>query len=152
MWVWIYLSGSHKKFRDSRILIEWINNLAYGYIANDEVRYCPILYNIFKYSPGLPNILEYCAILVNIGGYFLTQFWWNFIGSILGTSQTDSNYQVDICPGNICPADICPYQEYLSCHWPNFDETWKVYSKKNFDLKLLSVTCCTILAFWCFLY
>ena len=68
----------------------------------------------------------------------LTQFWWNFKGNILGTSQTDSNYQVDICPGNICPADICPYQEYLSCHWPNFDETWKVDSKKEFWLKIVA--------------
>ena len=27
------------------------------------------------------------------------------------------------CPGNICPGDICPDREYLSCYWPNFDQT-----------------------------
>ena len=29
----------------------------------------------------------------------------------------------DICPGNICPGDICPYQQYLSCYWPDLDQT-----------------------------
>merc|ERR1711954_286180 len=29
----------------------------------------------------------------------------------------------DICPGNICPWDICPYQQYLSCYWPDLDQT-----------------------------
>ena len=28
-----------------------------------------------------------------------------------------------ICQGNICPGDICPYQEYLSCYWPDLDQT-----------------------------
>ena len=32
----------------------------------------------------------------------------------------------DICPGKICPGDICPYQEYLSCYWPDVDQTLKV--------------------------
>ena len=27
------------------------------------------------------------------------------------------------CPGNMCPGDICPDREYLSCYWPNFDQT-----------------------------
>ena len=43
-------------------------------------------------------------------------------------SLTDSDYQVEICPGNICPGDICPYQEYLSCYSPDFDQTLKVCS------------------------
>ena len=53
----------------------------------------------------------------------LARFWQNFKGSFLGASRTDSNNQVDICPGNICPGNICPYQEYLSCYWPDFNET-----------------------------
>ena len=47
---------------------------------------------------------------------------------ILGTSRTDSNFHSEIWPGNIRPGDICPYQKYLSCYWPNFDETLKVTS------------------------
>ena len=71
LWVSGSLGRSHKKIANStKILIEWINTLGYGYIANDEVRYCPILHNIFKYSPRSSNILEYCVILVNKGGYF----------------------------------------------------------------------------------
>ena len=66
-----------------------------------------------------------------ISQLLLTQFWWNFKGSFLGTSRTDSNYQVDICPGNICPGDICPYQEYLSCYWPDVDQTLKVGSRNH---------------------
>ena len=58
-----------------------------------------------------------------ISQQLLTRFWLNFKGSFLGASRTDSNYQVDTCPGNICPGDICPYQEYLSCYWPDFDKT-----------------------------
>ena len=63
-----------------------------------------------------------------ISQLLLARIWWNFKGSFLGASRTDSNYQVDICRGNICPGDICPYQEYLSCYWPEFDETLKVAS------------------------
>ena len=43
IYVCMYLGVSHKKFRDSRILIEWINTLGYGYIAmmrSDTVQYC----------------------------------------------------------------------------------------------------------------
>ena len=36
---------------------------------------------------------------------------------------------MDICPCNICPCDICPYQEYLSCHWPDFHQTLNLFSK-----------------------
>ena len=39
----------------------------------------------------------------------------------MGTSRTDSSYQVDICPGNICSGDICTYKEYLSCYWHDLD-------------------------------
>ena len=46
-----------------------------------------------------------------ISQLLLTRFWWNFKCSFLWASRTDSNYQVDICPGNICPGDICPYQD-----------------------------------------
>ena len=73
-----------------------------------------------------------------ISQLILTRCWWNFKGSFLGSSRTDSNYQVDICPGNICPGNICPgnicpgnigpgnicsYLEYLSCYWPDLDKT-----------------------------
>ena len=72
------------------------------------------------------------------------------LGSFLGTSQTDSNYQVDICPGDICHGDICPYQEYLHCLWPNYDETWKVASREHIEqiptLKLTFVQSTFILA------
>ena len=53
-------------------------------------------------------------------------FWWNFKCRFLGTFRTDPDSHSDICHGNICPGDICPYQEYLSCYWPDFDQTLKV--------------------------
>ena len=71
-----------------------------------------------------------------ISKLLLNRFWWNFKGNFLGTSRTDSNFQVDICSGNICPGDICPYQEYLSCYRLNFDQTLRVDSKKKFFLFL----------------
>ena len=77
------------------------------------------------------NLLNKCVLsnsMLAISQLLLARFWWNFKGSFLGASRTDSNYQVDICPGNICPGNICPYQEYLSCYWPDFDETLKVAS------------------------
>ena len=37
-----------------------------------------------------------------------------------------------ICPGDICPGDICPYQEYLSCYWPDFDQTLKEETDFNY--------------------
>ena len=63
----------------------------------------------------------------------LTRFSWNFKGSFLGASRTDSNYQVDIFPCNICPGDICPDQEYLSCYWPYFHDTLNVVSWKHLE-------------------
>ena len=57
-------------------------------------------------------------------------FWPNFKGRLLGPSV---NCQDDICPGNTCPSNICPYQEYLSCHWPNFDQTLKVGSSDHLE-------------------
>ena len=73
------------------------------------------------------------------------------ISTVLGTSRTESNYQVNICPGNICPGYICPYQEYLSCYRLNFDQTLKEDAKifvcrtgsfypKNFTQNLLDST------------
>ena len=59
-----------------------------------------------------------------ISQLLLAQFWSNFKGRFLGPSWTDSNCHVDICPGNIWLGDICPYQEYLSCYWPNSDQTF----------------------------
>ena len=39
----------------------------------------------------------------------------------------------------ICPRNICPYQEYLSCYWPDFDETLQVGSWEHLE-KLPTVT------------
>ena len=61
-----------------------------------------------------------------------TNFYWTTVNLIVGTSRSDSKYQVGICPGDICPGDICPYPEYL-----NFEQTLKEGSKKNIDLNLL---------------
>ena len=68
-----------------------------------------------------------------ISQLLLTRFWWNFKGRFLWTFRTDSNCQGDICPCNICPRNICPYQEYLSCYWPDFDETLKVGSCEHLE-------------------
>ena len=40
MYLGVWVSGSHKKFVDSKIGIEWINELWYGYIVYDEVICC----------------------------------------------------------------------------------------------------------------
>ena len=58
-----------------------------------------------------------------ISQLLLAQFWSNFKQRVLGTYRTDYNCQHDICSGNICPWDICPYQQYLSCYWPDLDQT-----------------------------
>ena len=63
-----------------------------------------------------------------ISQLLLVRFWPNFKGRFLGPIWTYSNFQNDICSGNICPCDIYPYQEYLSCHKPDFDQTLKVGS------------------------
>ena len=74
-----------------------------------------------------------------ISQLLLTRFWWNFKGRFLWTFRTYSNCQGDICPRNICPRDICPYQEYLSCYWPDFDETLQVGSWVHLE-QILTVT------------
>ena len=40
---------------------------------------------------------------------------------------------MDICPCNICPCDICPYQEYLSCHWHDFETSLANYCPFTLD-------------------
>ena len=62
----ICLCESHKKFINSKILIEWINDLGHGYIVYDEVKYCPLFSNIAQYCPILDNIVQYCSTLPNI--------------------------------------------------------------------------------------
>ena len=70
-----------------------------------------------------------------------TQFWPNFKGRFLGLSWTDFKNCSNICPGNICPVNICPYQEYLSCYWPDFDQTLKVGSWDYFEqISTIAVT------------
>ena len=44
-----------------------------------------------------------------------------------------SLYIDDICPSNIYAGDICPYQEYISCLWPDFDETLKEVSWEHLE-------------------
>ena len=58
-----------------------------------------------------------------ISQLLLARFGSNFRQRVLGTYTTDYNFHHDICPGKICPGDICPYQQYLSCYWPNLDQT-----------------------------
>ena len=52
----------------------------------------------------------------------------NFKSRLLGKPRTDSISYGDICPSNICFGDICPYQKYLSCYWPDFDQSLKIGS------------------------
>ena len=40
----------------------------------------------------------------------------------------ETQCQVDICQGNICPVNICPFRKYLSCYWPDVEQTFKVGS------------------------
>ena len=64
-----------------------------------------------------------------ISQLLLTKFRPNFKGTFLGPSLTDANRHSDICPVNIiCHGNICPYQQYLSCYWPDFDQTLTVGS------------------------
>ena len=50
----------------------------------------------------------------------------------LGSSLTDN-----ICHSNICPGNICPYKEYISCHWPDFNQTLKVSSWNHLSQMLI---------------
>ena len=66
------------------------------------------------HTPGWHLSMQHLSWLhfstLEISQLLLTRFWWDFKGSFLGTSTTDSNYQVDICQGKICPINICIYQ------------------------------------------
>ena len=59
-----------------------------------------------------------------ISQLLLAHFGSNFKQRVLGTYTTDYNCHHDICPDNICPGDISPYQQYLSCYWPDLDQTF----------------------------
>ena len=61
----------------------------------------------------------------------LALFGSNFKQRVLGIHTTDHNCHHDICPSNICPGDICPYQQYLSCYWPDLDQTLNKGSWEN---------------------
>ena len=93
------------------------------------------LYTKMTLQPPPPPTTTHTNSMSGISQLLLTRCWWNFKVSFQGKSRTDSNYQVFICPGNICPGDISPYQEYLSCYWPNFDET---LITQNFFLTLVT--------------
>merc|ERR1711954_206802 len=66
-----------------------------------------------------------------ISQLLLARFRSNFKQRVLGTYTTDYNCHHDICPDNICPGDICPYQQYLSCYWPDLDQTLNKGSWEN---------------------
>ena len=55
-----------------------------------------------------------------ISQLLLARFWPSFKGRFMGPFWTVPSCHADICQGN-----ICPYQEYLSCYWPDFDQTLK---------------------------
>ena len=53
-------------------------------------------------------------------------------GKFLGTSKTDSN---------ICPSNICLYPVYLSCYWPNSDQTLNIDSfAHHYQMPAVTVT------------
>ena len=85
-------------------------------------RYYPFHHPLWKFFLILPFDLLPFVILIALF-HVLTGFWWFFKGSFQEISITDSDSDGDICPSNICSSDIWPYQEYLSCYWPDFDET-----------------------------
>ena len=68
-------------------------------------------------------IFFHCTLFRRLPQLLLAQFGSNLKQRVLETYTTDYNYHHDICPGNICPGDICPYQQYLSCYWPDLDQT-----------------------------
>ena len=84
-----------------------------------------------------------------IAQLLITRFWPNFKRRCQGLSWTDFNCHSSICPGNICPGNICPYQEYLSCYWPNFDETLKVGSWDYLEqISIVAVTFVQVTLVW----
>ena len=99
--------------------------------------YCPNLDQTLKKGPGnkynrlqlsqrhLPmQHLSWGRLSISaISQLLLARFGLNFKQRVLGKYTTDYNCHHDICPGNICPGDICPYQQYLSCYWPDLDQT-----------------------------
>ena len=86
--------------------------------------------NVWKFVHATFVLVTFVHIsnISAISQLLLVQFWPNFKCRFLGPLWTYSNCHNDICPGNICPCNICPYKEYLSCYWPNFDQTLKVGS------------------------
>ena len=52
--------GAGAELGNSKLLIEWLNDLCYGYIVYYAVRYCQMLYNIVTYCQISSNIIEYC--------------------------------------------------------------------------------------------
>merc|ERR1711954_613377 len=69
-----------------------------------------------------------------ISQLLLARFRSNFKQRVLGTYTTDYNCHHDICPDNICPGYISPYQQYLSCYWPDLDQTLNKGSWENIQL------------------
>ena len=61
-----------------------------------------------------------------ISQLLLARFGSNFKQRVLGTYTTDYNCHHDIYPGN-----ICPYQQYLSCHLSDLDQTLKKWSLEH---------------------
>ena len=89
-----------------------------------------------------PHPTHHTNSMSGISQLSLTWFWPNFKHWFLWLYWTDFNYHCDFCPGNICPGNICQYQEYLSCYWPDLDETLKEGSWDHFpQMPTVTVTC-----------
>ena len=81
------------------------------------------IWNIFQ--PSGWYLSSRHLYISGISQLLLTRFWPNFKGRFLGQSLSDSNcYGDDIYPGNICPGTNRPYQQYLSCYWADFDQSF----------------------------
>ena len=75
------------------------------------------------------------VVRIAISQLLLARFWSNFKQRVLGAYTTDYN-----CHRRICPGNICPYQQYLSCYWPDFDQTlnkgsWEHIQAEHFRLQ-----------------
>ena len=68
------------------------------------------------------NICPVCRHLSisGISQLLLIQFWPSFKCRILEPCLKDAN-----CHGDIYPGNICPYQQFLSCYWSDFDQTFR---------------------------
>ena len=110
LWNWGKMTRLYRKSRGGRIAHEDMKNIEVFVVWIGANNHC-------RLPPPHRNSMSTLSWLL------LTRFGPNFKHKFLGLSWTDF-----YCRSEICPGDICPHQEYLSCYWPNFDETFKVGS------------------------